>query len=144
MISPGNLPYRQKSHWKFQQIVCLRSWSTQHPAVICLIFSMAANERRKELGVIRALGATRRFVFQSLLLEASLLAIVGGATGIGLSALSIYLFRKLLIVSLGFPFLLPSAPVLLLQIGAGLLLALFSVNLAALFPALKFSRQDPA
>ncbi len=112
--------------------------------LIGLIFSMAANERRKELGVIRALGATRRFVFQSLLLEASLLAIVGGATGIGLSALSIYLFRKLLIVSLGFPFLLPSAPVLLLQIGAGLLLALFSVNLAALFPALKFSRQDPA
>jgi len=112
--------------------------------LIGLVFSMAANERRKELGVIRALGATRQFVFQSLLMEASLLAFLGGATGIGLAVLSVYLFRKLLIVSLGFPFLLPSPAVLLLQIGVGLLLALVSVNLAALFPAIKISRQDPA
>ncbi|OGO66325.1 MAG: hypothetical protein A2030_08885 [Chloroflexi bacterium RBG_19FT_COMBO_50_10] len=112
--------------------------------LIGLVFSMAANERRKELGVIRALGATRRFVFQSLLMEASLLAFLGGATGIGLAVLSVYLFRKLLIVSLGFPFILPSPAVLLLQISIGLLLALFSVNLAALFPAIKISRQDPA
>ena len=47
--------------------------------LIGLVFSMAANERRKELGVIRAIGATRRFVFQSLLLEASFLAVLGGA-----------------------------------------------------------------
>ena len=49
--------------------------------LIGLVFSMAANERRKELGVIRALGATRRFVFQSLLAEATLLALLGGAAG---------------------------------------------------------------
>jgi putative ABC transport system permease protein len=112
--------------------------------LIGLVFSMAANERRKELGVIRAIGATRRFVFQSLLMEASLLAFAGGATGIALAVLSVYLFRKLLIVSLGFPFVLPSPAVLFLQIGIGLVLALFSVNLAALFPAIKISRQDPA
>ncbi len=112
--------------------------------LIGLVFSMAANERRKELGVIRAIGATRRFVFQSLLAEASLLAFLGGATGIILAALSVFLFRKLISVSLGIPFLLPSAGSLLLQIGIGLFLALFSVNLAALLPAIKISRQDPA
>jgi putative ABC transport system permease protein len=46
--------------------------------LIGLVFSMAANERRKELGVLRALGATRLYVFQSLLAEASLLALFGG------------------------------------------------------------------
>ena len=112
--------------------------------LIGLVFSMAANERRKELGVIRALGGTRRFVFQSLLMEASLLAFLGGATGIGLAVLLVYLFRRLLINTLGFPFLLPSVGALLGLIGIGLLLALFSVNLAALFPAMKISRQDPA
>ena len=112
--------------------------------LIGLVFSMAANERRKELGVLRAIGATRRFVFQSLLTEASLLAVLGGITGIGLAVLSVFLFQKLLVVTLGFPFLLPSPGVLLLQIAIGLLLALFSVNLAALFPAIKISRQDPA
>jgi ABC-type antimicrobial peptide transport system permease subunit len=78
------------------------------------------------------------------LIEASLLAFIGGATGIALAVLLVYLFRKLLIVSLGFPFILPSPETLLLQIAVGILIALFSVNLAALFPAIKFSRQDPA
>lgn len=112
--------------------------------LIGLVFSMAANERRKELGVLRALGATRRFVFESLLAEASLLALFGGATGLAIAGLAIFLFRKLIMVSLDIPFLLPSPGSLLIQIGAGLLLALFSVNLAALFPAFKISRQDPA
>jgi putative ABC transport system permease protein len=112
--------------------------------LIGLVFSMAANERRKELGVIRAIGATRRFIFQSLLLEASFLAILGGSLGIILTVLSIYLFQRLISVSLGIPFLLPSPGTLILQIGVGLFLALFSVNLAALLPAIKVSRQDPA
>jgi putative ABC transport system permease protein len=112
--------------------------------LIGLVFSMAANERRKELGVLRALGATRCFVFQSLLAEASLLALFGGATGLAVAGMAIFLFRNLIMVSLDIPFLLPSPVSLLIQIGAGLLLALFSVNLAALFPAFKISRQDPA
>jgi putative ABC transport system permease protein len=112
--------------------------------LIGLVFSMAANERRKELGVLRALGATRRFVFQSLLAEASLLALFGGATGLVVAGLAIFLFRNLIMVSLDIPFLLPSPGSLLMRTGAGLLLALFSVNLAALVPALKISRQDPA
>jgi putative ABC transport system permease protein len=113
-------------------------------ALIGLVFSMAASERRKELGVLRSLGATRRFVFQSLLVEASLLAFLGGITGLAVTGLAIFLFRDLIMVSLEIPFLFPSPIALLFQIGAGLLLALVSVNLAALFPAIKISRQEPA
>ncbi|MBI5033998.1 MAG: FtsX-like permease family protein [Chloroflexi bacterium] len=113
-------------------------------AFIGLVFSMAANERRRELGVLRALGATRRFVFESLLAEAMLLALCGGAFGIFLAVLAVYLFRQLIMNSLGIPFLLPSPGALTLQIGAGLVLALGTVFLAALFPAIKISRQDPA
>jgi putative ABC transport system permease protein len=113
-------------------------------ALIGLVISMAANERRRELGVLRAIGATRRFIGQSLLVEAGILAFCGGAVGIFLTVLVIYLFRKLIVVSLGLPFLLPSPGALLLEIAAGMFLALFSVFLAALFPAVKVSRQDPA
>jgi putative ABC transport system permease protein len=112
--------------------------------VIGLIFSMAANSRRVELGVIRALGATKRFVLRSFLMEASLIAFMGGLLGIILAGSGIFIFRSQIIDSLGIPFQLPTPAVLLFQIGGGLLLTLLSVNLATLFPAVKFSRQEPA
>jgi putative ABC transport system permease protein len=112
--------------------------------LIGMIYLMAANERRRELGVLRALGATRRYVCKTLLAEASLLAFCGAAVGIFLAVLAIYLFRTLIMQSLGVPFLLPSPGSLALEIGIGLLLAMFSVFLAALLPAIKISRQDPA
>ena len=76
--------------------------------LIGLIFLMATNERRREIGVLRALGATRAAVFRSLLAEAAILALGGGLTGIVLAALAIYLFRNLIVTSVGFPFLFPS------------------------------------
>lgn len=112
--------------------------------LIGMVYLMAANERRRELGVLRALGATSRFVAEQLLVEASLLAFCGASVGVFLAALAIYLFRRLIVVSLGVPFLLPSPGSLAVQIGIGLLLAMFSVFLAALLPAIKISRQDPA
>jgi len=137
--------YRQQMTGLLKTILIIMSvtWGLS-VALIGLVFSMAANERRKELGVLRALGATRRVVFQSLMAEASLLAFFGGAAGIALASLAVFLFRKLIMVSLGIPFLLPSPLSLAVLFAGGLLLALFSVNLAALFPAFKISRLDPA
>jgi putative ABC transport system permease protein len=112
--------------------------------LIGLVFSMAANERRRELGVLRAMGANRLFVFRTLLAEAGLIAVVGALTGIGLTVLILYLFRTLLVVTLGLPMLLPSAPSLLLQVLAGLGVALVVITLAALLPAIRISRLDPA
>ena len=113
-------------------------------ALIGMVYLMAANERRRELGMLRALGATKRFIAESLLLEAGLLALCGAAVGLFLAALAIYLFRRLIMTSLGVPFLLPEPGALALQVGVGLLLAMISVMLAALLPAIKISRQDPA
>lgn len=112
--------------------------------LIGMVYLMAAHERRRELGVLRALGATSRFVGQSLLVEAGLLAFCGASVGVLLAVMVVYLFRKLIMTSLGVPFLLPSPGALAFQIGAGLLLAMVSVFLATLMPAVKISRQDPA
>ena len=56
--------------------------------LIALVFSMAANERRREIGVLRALGAPRSYVFRSLLAEAAILGLGGGGIGLGLAALA--------------------------------------------------------
>ena len=112
--------------------------------LIGLVFSMAANERRRELGVLRALGATRSHVLRSLLAEAGILALLGGSSGVLVAALGIFIFRKTIVDSLGLPFIFPSLPALLLQIGAGVALTLVSVTLAALLPAYRISRMEPS
>jgi putative ABC transport system permease protein len=113
-------------------------------ALIAVVFSLAANERRRHIGVMRALGASRAAVLKSLLLEVVLLALAGGGTGIVVSSLAIYLFRTLIIRLMGVPFLFP-APLQLAGLGLGaLILALLGVTCAALVPALRISFQDPA
>lgn len=112
--------------------------------LIGLVFSMAANERRREIAVLRALGATRGAVSASLLLEAVILALAGACVGIGLASLAIFLFRNLIVRSLAMPFLFPSLPSLALLVAGGLAVALGGVTLAALLPAVRISRQEPA
>lgn len=113
-------------------------------AFIGLVFSMATNERKRELGVLHALGASRRFVFKSLITEASTLALAGGAVGMALAVLSTYLFRTLIVKSLGITFILPSPGALAVLLVMGLVIAMFTVLLAAALPAYRVSRQDPA
>jgi putative ABC transport system permease protein len=112
--------------------------------LIGLVYSMAVNERRREIGVLRALGSTRSFVFRSLLAEAGLLALSGGIAGTLLAAFAVLLFRHAIITSLGIPFLFPSPLSLLGLVVGGLAVALAGVTLAALLPAYRISHQDPA
>jgi putative ABC transport system permease protein len=113
-------------------------------AIIALIFSMAVNERRREIGVLRALGATRAGVLRSLLTSAWVLALSGGFAGIALSGLILFFFRNKLVSSLGFPFLFPSIGNLLLLVVVGLAVTLAAVTVAAFIPAYRISRQEPA
>jgi putative ABC transport system permease protein len=50
--------------------------------VIMTLMLMAVTERRREIGVRRALGATRRDVLRQFLAEAALIAGLGGVTGV--------------------------------------------------------------
>jgi putative ABC transport system permease protein len=109
-----------------------------------IVFSVVANERRREMGALRAIGASRGYIFSSLLAEAGLIALAGGLAGTLLTVAVVALFRHFIVVSLGIPFLFPALPELLAQAGLGLLVALACIGLAALFPALRISRQEAA
>jgi len=112
--------------------------------LIGIIFSMAAHERRREIAVLRAVGATRNFIFMSLLTEAGILAISGAIIGIGAAGLLLYNFRNLIAGSLKMPFLFPSTGTFLTMFIIGIALAIITVTIAALFPALRLSRQELA
>jgi putative ABC transport system permease protein len=110
---------------------------------IGLAFTIAVNERRREIGVLRALGSTRSFVLRSVLAEGFVLALGGGMVGGILSILAGTLFREKIVRSVGLPLVPPSPTALLVLAVGGLLLALVSVTLAVLFPAWRISRQEP-
>ena len=112
--------------------------------VMALLLSMAAHERRRELGVLRALGASRATVVVALLAEALLVACAGGLAGVAAAAVGVGLFHTLIAARLGVPFLYPSGGALAVQITAGLCLALVVVGLAAAVPALRAGSEEPA
>jgi putative ABC transport system permease protein len=113
-------------------------------SLIGLVFSMAVNERRQEIGVLRALGFPRPFVLQSLLSEGLILGIAGGSAGIVIFTFAVYLFRNLIIQVMGVPFLIPD-PISLIGLAVGaMLLTLGSVTLGALLPTLRVSLMDPS
>jgi putative ABC transport system permease protein len=113
-------------------------------AVTGLIFSLAAHERRRELGVLRALGSPRGLVFRLLLAEAAVLALAGAASGIALCLAIALWFREAIVFLLEMPFLVPPPALLAGLIVGGLLVALLSVVLAAFIPAWRISRMEPA
>jgi predicted permease len=97
--------------------------------------------RRKEIAIRSALGASRRRVFQHLIVEAMVLALAGGAAGLLLAKASIRLGASLLTDQL-----LPrveevtiDARVLLFALAASILTGILSGAL----PALRAGRTDP-
>ena len=102
---------------------------------ILTIMSIAVNERRAEIGLLRALGARRRQVLVLFMGEAIILSALGGAAGLGVGAGTAWLLGALL----------PALPTHTPWEYALLALAVAAViGLAAgAFPAYQASRLDP-
>jgi putative ABC transport system permease protein len=112
--------------------------------LIAMMFSMSVNERKRELAVLRAIGATRNYVLRSVLAEASILALGGAALGVAGTSALLYLFQGFLSNIFKLPFLFPSAASLAIIFGIGGIFALITVVLAVLIPASRISREELA
>jgi putative ABC transport system permease protein len=98
------------------------------------IMVISVLERRSEIGLRRALGATKGHIRAQFLSEAILLALLGGAVGVaaGITATAIYAHAK------GWAVVIP-AQAWVGGLGAALLIG----ALAGLLPALKAARMSP-
>ena len=57
--------------------------------MIGALFSTIVNERRREIGLLQAVGATRRFIFRLIMVEAMQLTVIGGIIGLVVGAVAI-------------------------------------------------------
>jgi putative ABC transport system permease protein len=137
--------YRQQMNgllWGFLVIMII-TWILAI-VLIGLVFFSATNERRREIAVLRAIGATRIYVIKSVLTEAGLLALSAGILGTIIAAWGLFIFKDFLVENLKMPFLFPSFTTLITFAATGIFLSLITVVLAALMPAIKISGHEPA
>ena len=111
--------------------------------MIGFAFYMIVNERQRELGLLRAMGATKGHVFGLIVTEAVILSLAGGLAGIATGGSLLFSLKELIIRSLHLPYLLPSVAVLSELAAGALIFALMTGLLAALLPAVFASRMEP-
>lgn len=98
------------------------------------IMVISVLERRSEIGLRRALGATKGNIRTQFLAEAILLALMGGAMGVVLGAISTAIYAT----TKGWAIVIPP-----LAWGGGLVSALVIGAVAGLLPALRAARMSP-
>jgi len=101
---------------------------------IANVMVISVLERRSEIGLRRALGATRRHVAVQFLLEALILAAVGGIGGVLLGTGVTAAYARIR----GWGLLIPG-----LAVWGGLAAALLIGTIAGLYPALRAARLSP-
>jgi putative ABC transport system permease protein len=110
---------------------------------IAAIFSMIVNERQREIGLLRAMGSSRRFVFRLMLAEAVFLTAAGGIAGIFVGGAALFIFKAIITSSLGIPYLWPPLLTFVKLMVITMLLSIVSGAVASLYPALSSSRLEP-
>ncbi|MGB7575757.1 MAG: FtsX-like permease family protein [Thermodesulfobacteriota bacterium] len=109
-----------------------------------LLFSLTVNERRREIGLLRAIGANRSFIFKLFLAESGILGLGGGLIGVFGAVVFVHLFRFYLMRSAGVPLLIPPLPSVVGFMLACLVIALILALPALLYPAVRATHIDPA
>lgn len=119
-------------------LIDIMAWIVVFVASVALLNTLMLSvlERRRELGVMRAMGSSRRFALQTVLAEAAGIGVVGAAIGAALGAANQYLTSTALTHVLSIDVVYqPSA------LAIGLACAAFGLTLIGAFPpALRAAR----
>ena len=78
--------------------------------MISAIFSTIVNERKRELGILRAIGASKISIFKLIVSEAAILTSMGGALGVFLGIVIMRVYQRTIIFNLkalNMPYLWP-------------------------------------
>ncbi len=109
---------------------------------IASVLVVSVVQKRREIGILRAMGATQGQVLRIFLLQGAIVGAIGSVFGVVLAVALIFVFTSLVRGSDGLPlFAITLAPLLALQVAG---IATLCGVLAAVAPARRAARLDPA
>jgi putative ABC transport system permease protein len=114
--------------------------------LVSLLFSAIVSERRREVGLLRAIGARRSQVIRILLAEAALTTGLGGIGGVLLGGILLLVFQRslgYLLETMRIGFLWPPATTIAIAAVVCAIAAALVGVLGAFLPAWKASAKDP-
>lgn len=106
-------------------------------------FSMIVNERQREIGILRAIGATRLHIFQLFIVEAILMTSIGGLVGVIIGGSLIYGFISYFMDILKVPYLWPSGIYLVILVITSMSIGVSTGIIGAIYPSIRSSLKDP-
>ncbi len=110
--------------------------------VMIMTFSLSVNERKREFGILRSLGAQKGMIVSVVIREALLIGTIGGMTGIILAAIVIFPFNTYIENTIQLPYLLPDISVILLLLFFIIVISLIIPPITAAYSAVKISRAE--
>jgi putative ABC transport system permease protein len=114
--------------------------------MISAIFSTIVNERKRELGILRAIGASKMSIFKLIVSEAAMLTSMGGALGVFLGIVIMRVYQRTIIFNLkelNMPYLWPAASAVIMLASLAIVAAVVVGVAGAFYPALQGSRLQP-
>ena len=109
---------------------------------ITSVLVVSVVQKRREIGILRAMGATRGQVLRIFLLQGAIVGAIGSALGVVFAVALVWAFSRLALGSDGMPlFLITLHPGMALQVAAA---ATLCGVLAAVAPARRAAQLDPA
>ena len=110
--------------------------------IISLVFTLSLSERKRDFGVLRAIGATRGKIILLCLYEVFMISSYGALIGIILGVVLIAAGSPFVIEAVKLPFLLPPLQVLLLLAVCAFLAAVITGIISALWSSFRAGRID--
>ncbi|MFN3739228.1 MAG: ABC transporter permease [Thermodesulfovibrionales bacterium] len=111
--------------------------------LVGVVFSMIVNERQREIGILRSLGAKKSGVFYLITIEAFIISITGGITGILAGGVLLLMIKEPIRIAFNLPYLWPGT---IFVLATGIIILVISIITGtgtALYPALRTSRMEP-
>ncbi len=110
--------------------------------VIALMFALTLNERKKEMAILRVLGATRGILVKITLAEVLIISLYGTVIGTALASIAIFISTPLIAENVNLPFLLPGVGTIILYGVSCFIISILTAVLSSLYSALKASKTD--